>query len=132
METLIELKADYLKIKSLTKTDLQGRINAIVSKTIQSEIELMLDSSDTPETDIDNLSLDNLVISEDDIFQGIIKDKIAEIAFEINKLITVEQKRVGYKINVDVVNFNFIYEYKNFKDRDPQKVYNYYRELPNR
>lgn len=132
METLIELKADYLKIKSLTKTDLQGRINAIVSKTIQSEIELMLDSSDTPETDIDNLSLDNLVISEDDIFQGIIKDKIAEIAFEINKLITVEQKRVGYKINVDVVNFNFIYEYKNFKDRDPQKVYNYYLKRNNR
>lgn len=132
MKTLSELKAEYLKIKLLEKSDLQDEIDTIVSKTIQSEIELMLDGSDTPETDIDSLSFDNLVISEDDIFQGIIEDKIAEIAFEIDELITAEQKRVGYKINVDVIDFKFVYEYENFRSGNSQKVYNHYLKRNNR
>ena len=132
MKSLIELKTKYLQIKSLKKSDLQDKINSIVSKAMQDEISFILEDSDTPELDIESVSMDDLVISEDEIFQRIIEDKVAEIAFEIEELITAEQKRVGYKINVDVVNFKFVYEYENFTDKNPQKVYNHYLKRNNR
>jgi len=127
MKTLEELKARYLAIKTLKKSDLKNQTDSIILNAMQDEIAFNMENSDTPELDIESIS----AISEDEAFKAIIEDKVAEIALELDELIAVEQQIVGNKINVEVINFRFVYEYKRFRSRNPQKVYNHYLKKNN-
>lgn len=134
LKTLRGLKADLDKLNSLTKDtpEIKAEISQRRAKAYEEELISLAEENEGDVDALIGVDIDELVISEDDIFEHIIEERAGSILAQVNEV----ERKIRFNKDVDAIKvrldgFKVTFEYRNFRSKDYDAVKKHYLKTEN-
>lgn len=126
--TLTQIKKSVASFRSLTQKDVQSEIDSRRAEAFRSELMYIVEDDEGDITSIESYSMNDLVISEAEVFEKIKEEMAAEINNEINEFCwDTRMKQDIFEIQVGMDDkMNLFYHYEHFTNKDYGKAKKHY------
>jgi len=134
-QRLSELRKKYQEVMALTIKDLSSEINSRRTRAYEEEMMYISEEYDCLEDIMDaamSTSMDDLVISEEEVFDDIIDGKVTEINGE--RYLIIQGVLAGAPRGIEAAidkNWKIVYEFERYRSRSYSKVYRHYLKHSN-